>query len=189
MQLFQHFCLIFFSCLFSFEKEMAVNKYGHDTVQGLPVPIKPQRDHHNERWPWHNRDSSQQKPGSQSERQRRECFKKMNDVSWKHNINTTLTLRGNSHMLVGLRDLNLNVCDFLLRAGDVTVSLPAGILVLQMAKVKSWKILTERRWFGVVCTCSGWDNTQDACWEAHGLTTEMDNDSSLSGLSLCEAAW
>lgn len=78
---------------------------------------------------------------------------------------------------------------FLLRARDVTVSLPAGILVLEMVNVKSWKILTERHWFGVVCMCSGWDNTQDACWEAHGLTTEMDNDSSLSGLSLCKTAW
>lgn len=118
-----------------------------------------------------------------------DVFKKMKDVSWKHNINTTLTLWGNSRMLAGLRDLNLNVYDFLLSARDVTVSVPAGILVLQMANVKSWSILAERHWFGVACTCSGWDNTQDACWEAHGLTTEMDNDSSLSGLSLCEAAW
>lgn len=65
----------FFSC--SFEKEMAVNKYGHDSMEALPVPIKPWRDHHNERWPWHNLDSSQQKPDSWSERERRECwFKK-----------------------------------------------------------------------------------------------------------------
>lgn len=40
--------LLFF-CLFVFEEEMAVNKHGHDSVEVLPVPIKLQRDHHNER--------------------------------------------------------------------------------------------------------------------------------------------
>lgn len=38
-----------FSCLFVFEEEMAVNKHGNDSVEVLPVPIKLQRDHHNER--------------------------------------------------------------------------------------------------------------------------------------------
>lgn len=74
MQLFQYFfSFIFFPACFAFEKEMAVNKHGHDSVQGLPVPIMLQRDHHNERWPWHNWDSSQGKPGGWSERENRKC--------------------------------------------------------------------------------------------------------------------
>lgn len=93
-------------------------------------------------------------------------------------------------MLVGLWDLNLNVW-LSIKSKRCDWPFPPEFLFMCriIANVKSWKILTERRWFAVACTCSGWDNTQDACWEAHGLTTEMDNDSSLSGLSLCEAAW
>lgn len=40
-------------------------------------------------------------------------------------------------MMAGLRALNLNAGDFLLRAKDVTIPLPAGLLVLQTAHEKS----------------------------------------------------
>lgn len=49
-------------------------------------------------------------------------------------------------------------------------------------------MLAERHWVGAACTCSGWDNRQETCWVAHGLTAEMDNNGALSGWSLCEAA-
>lgn len=54
---------------FVLEEDVAVNKHGHDSVEVLPVPIKQQRDHPNERWPWHNWDSSQRKPGGWSDRE------------------------------------------------------------------------------------------------------------------------
>lgn len=34
---------------FVLEEDTAVNKHGHDSVEVLPVPIKQQRDHPNER--------------------------------------------------------------------------------------------------------------------------------------------
>lgn len=145
--------LIFFPACFAFAKAMAVNKHGHDSVDGLPVPITPLRDHHNERWPWHNGDSSQEKPGGWTERTEDAgfFFLKMKDVSWKHNINTTLTLWGNSYMLVGLRNRNVNVAAFLLGARYVTVPLPAGIFYFadgtcEILKDAGWEALS---WCGL----------------------------------------
>lgn len=40
---------LLFPDAFVLEEEGAVNKHGHDSVEVLPVPIKKQRDHHNER--------------------------------------------------------------------------------------------------------------------------------------------
>lgn len=70
------FLLFSLPACFAFAKAMAVNKHGHDSVEGLPVPIMLPRDHHNERWPWHNGDSSQEKPGGWTERTEDAVLKK-----------------------------------------------------------------------------------------------------------------
>lgn len=122
---------------------VAVNKHGRDSVEVLPVPIKQQRDHHNERWPWHNWDSSQRKPGGWSDSEGSEWGRNQ-----KHNINTASILwraagwgvwGGTANCWVEWWDLNLNVADCFIYAETAGVCatsiLPACIPFLEAAWV------------------------------------------------------
>lgn len=130
----------FFPSLFVFVEEMAVNKHGCDSLEALPVPIKLRRDHHNERWPWHNWDSSLQKPDSRGDRvgsewERERGRGKMGDQ--KHTIiNTTFCLWGESQ-LFGWQDLNLNFDKMCISKTSWTMgtcNVPAGIKWIHKAQ-------------------------------------------------------
>lgn len=176
---------------------MAVNKHGHDSVEVLPVPIKLQRDHHNERWPWHNWDSSQQKPDGWSDRRGQWMRWQKNREARNININNTSIFHfmRTQPTVVWVAGFESH-CQWFIYFGQDRQLLdyfhpPCWYSCLLQAihvwyhKKPNW----ERDWLRVVCTCSGWDNTPAACREAHVLTTEKDNDSSLLHFNLCEAAW
>lgn len=128
---------------------MAVNKHGHDSVEVLPVPIKQQRDHHNERCPWHNWDSSQRKPGGWSGREGSKRGKKKK----KHNINTTSILWGNCQLLVGHKDLNLNVNDYLFRPRMKAYRrLWSSLLVFYFCKQPTCEMIKKNLKTSALCT-------------------------------------
>lgn len=114
--------LFMYFASFVLEKEVAVNKHDHDSVEVLPVPIKWERDHRNERWPWHNWDSSQRKQGGWSDRKGSEK-NKTGGLKTQHKYYFHfMGVGGGDQLLAEMLDLNLNVTAFFFRQNCKLIS-------------------------------------------------------------------
>lgn len=158
------YLFIYLEVLF-WKEEMVVKKHSHDSVEVLPVPIKWERDHHDERWPWHNWDPSQREPDGWSdgrggtEKKGTNKQRKPYTGTEKHNINTTSFILWIS--------MSLTKC---IKAQAVGPLLAFSHISNECTPCQPGDTNQSR-----VHVLSGWNNKPDACWEAHVLNTEEHN--------------